>query len=158
MNQEMNYYHDDGVEIITAYTKGVNAYIDEILKNPDLLPIEFKILNIVPEKWTPEVVISRHQGLLGNVGLELQTGRAVAKLGIEKCIDKCYTKMFRIVPEDIHRRVTILEERDHIENERGQRHETNKKKTDEVEIHTDEVTGRKYTYNPVTRKSVWLTL
>ena len=87
MNKEMNHYHQDGVEIITAYTDGVNAYIDEILKTPDLLPVEFKILNIIPEKWTPEVVISRHQGLLGNVGLELQTGRAVAKLGIEKVKD-----------------------------------------------------------------------
>ena len=103
-------------------------------------------------------------GLITQIGTVLTltlsaiSGLRVAKLGIEKCIDKCYTKMFRIVPEDIHRRVTILEERNHIENERGQRHETNKKKTDEVEIHTDEVTGRKYTYNPVTRKSVWLTL
>lgn len=103
-------------------------------------------------------------GLITQIGTVLTltlsaiSGLRVAKLGIEKCIDKCYTKMFRIVPEDIHRRVTILEERNHIENERGQRHETNKKKTTEVEIHTDEVTGRKYTYNPVTRKSVWLTL
>ena len=87
MNKEMNHYHQDGVEIITAYTDGVNSYIDEILKTPDQLPVEFKILNILPEKWTPEVVISRHQGLLGNVGLELQTGRAVAKLGIEKVKD-----------------------------------------------------------------------
>ena len=61
MTTEMNYYHSDGQEIITAYTNGVNAYIDEILKTPDSLPIEFKILNTKPEKWTPEVVISRHR-------------------------------------------------------------------------------------------------
>ena len=84
MITEMNHYHKDGVEIVTAYTNGVNAYIEEILSTPDLLPIEFKILNIVPEKWTPEVVISRHQGLLGNIGTELQIGRAVAKLGVDK--------------------------------------------------------------------------
>ena len=84
MTTEMNYYHEDGSEIITAYTNGVNAYINEILKTPDALPIEFKLLNILPEKWTPEVVISRHQGLLGNIGQELSTGRAVAKVGEEK--------------------------------------------------------------------------
>ena len=84
MTTEMNHYHDDGVEIITAYTDGVNAYIDEILKNPEALPIEFKALDMLPEKWTPEVVISRHQGLLGNIGQELQIGRAVATLGEEK--------------------------------------------------------------------------
>lgn len=84
MSTEMNHYHDDGVEIVTAYTNGVNAYIDEILKNPEQLPIEFKILDIRPQKWTPEVVISRHQGLLGNINEELQVGRSVAKLGVDK--------------------------------------------------------------------------
>ena len=84
MKTEMNYYHDEGVEIITAYTNGVNAYIEEVLKNPEELPIEFKLLNIKPQLWTPEVVISRHQGLLGNIGSELQIGRAVATIGADK--------------------------------------------------------------------------
>ncbi len=84
MKQEMNHYHQDGEEIITAYANGVNAYIEEALKSPESLPVEFKLLNIKPEKWTPEVVISRHQGLLGNIGLELKTGRAVALLGSDK--------------------------------------------------------------------------
>jgi penicillin amidase len=83
MAEEMTHYHPDGVEIITAYTKGVNAYITEALEDPKSLPIEFKMLGILPEKWTPEVVISRHQALLGNIGQELQYGRAVAKLGEE---------------------------------------------------------------------------
>ena len=87
MKQEMNHYHQDGEVIITAYTQGVNAYIDEILANPDQLPIEFKLLNIVPEKWTSDVVISRHQGLLGNIELELEVARGVAKLGEEKVKD-----------------------------------------------------------------------
>lgn len=87
MNEEMNHYHDDGIEIITAYTRGVNAYINEILSTPEKLPIEFKLLNILPEKWTPEVVISRHQGLLGNIGAELRIGRAVAKLGTKTVKD-----------------------------------------------------------------------
>lgn len=87
MTQEMDYYHANGSEIITAYADGVNAYIEEVLQNPEDLPIEFKILNIVPQKWTPEVVISRHQGLLGNIGAELQIGRAVAQLGAEQVKD-----------------------------------------------------------------------
>lgn len=87
MTKEMNHYHEDGVEIITAYANGVNAYIDEILATPDQLPIEFKILDIIPGKWTPEVVISRHQGLLGNIETELNIGRAVAKLGVETTKD-----------------------------------------------------------------------
>ncbi|WP_075351135.1 penicillin acylase family protein [Algoriphagus marinus] len=87
LTEEMNHYHKDGEEIINAYTQGVNAYIEEILATPDQLPIEFKILNIVPEKWTSDVVISRHQGLLGNIEDELEIAQAVAKLGVEKVKD-----------------------------------------------------------------------
>ena len=84
MTEEMNHYHDDGEEIITAYVEGVNAYIDDILERPEDLPMEFKLLAIKPEKWTPEVVISRHQGLLGNIGSELSIGRSVALVGADK--------------------------------------------------------------------------
>ncbi len=84
INTEMEHYHSEGKEIITAYVDGINRYIEEILKRPDELPIEFKALNIKPKRWTPEVVISRHQGLLGNINRELNTGRAVAKTGTEE--------------------------------------------------------------------------
>ncbi|NHF61327.1 penicillin acylase family protein [Flavobacteriaceae bacterium TP-CH-4] len=84
MNAEMQYYHPDGIEILTAYTDGVNAYIEEVLQHPEALPIPFKALDILPQKWTPEVIISRHQGLLGNSTEELAIGRAVAKLGVDK--------------------------------------------------------------------------
>jgi len=84
MEVEMKHYHPDGIEILTAYKNGVNAYIEEVLSNPELLPISFKALNILPKKWTTEVIISRHQGLLGNITEELDIGRAVANVGAEK--------------------------------------------------------------------------
>ena len=34
-----------------AYAAGVNAYIDNL--SPNLYPIEYKLLNYKPEKWTP---------------------------------------------------------------------------------------------------------
>ena len=83
MTAEMNHYHDRGSLIIPAYVDGVNAYIAETEADPALLPIEFELLGIRPKRWTPEVVISRHQGLLGNIGAELNYGRAVAALGAE---------------------------------------------------------------------------
>ena len=84
IRDELNHYHDDGYEIITSYTDGVNAYINEVLEDPQNLPIEFKLLDIKPQPWGPEVVISRHQGLLGNIGQELDIGRAVSRVGEEK--------------------------------------------------------------------------
>ncbi len=83
LEQELRHYHPRGVEIIQAYVDGINAYIRETRRDPDLLPLEFRILGIEPGEWTPEVVISRHQGLLGNIGQELQVGRAVARVGAE---------------------------------------------------------------------------
>lgn len=84
METEMRHYHPRGREIISSFVRGVNAYIDLTEKNPTLLPPEFRLLGIKPGKWTPEVVVSRHQGLLGNIGEELSTARAVALLGPEK--------------------------------------------------------------------------
>lgn len=83
LEEELSHYHPDGVQIINAYVDGINAYIDAVNQTPESLPIEFKILNIKPGKWTPEVVISRHQGLLGNIGEELDIGRADAEAGEE---------------------------------------------------------------------------
>ena len=84
MEQEMSHYHPHGKKIIEAYVRGVNAYIELTEQQPELLPIEFKLLKIKPQKWTPAVVISRHQGLLGNITQELATSRLVALLGAEK--------------------------------------------------------------------------
>lgn len=87
LSKELNYYHKDGIAIINAYTDGVNAYINEVLKDPALLPMEFKMLGIKPMLWTPEIVISRHQGLKGNINKELDMGRAVASAGVDKVKD-----------------------------------------------------------------------
>jgi len=87
LKKELNHYHPQGEAIINAYVAGVNAYIDEALRQPDKLTVEFKLLGIKPGKWTPEVVISRHQGLLGNIEEELSLGMAVSKAGEAKVKD-----------------------------------------------------------------------
>ncbi|HEY0969828.1 MAG TPA: penicillin acylase family protein [Gemmatimonadales bacterium] len=87
MRRELAHYHPDGEEIIGSFVRGVNAYVEETERRPELLPIEFELLGIRPGKWTPEVVISRHQGLLGNIGSELTYGRAVARLGAERVLE-----------------------------------------------------------------------
>ncbi len=87
LKQELNHYHDNGVEIIGAYVEGINAYVRRTRSDPSLLPLEFQLLGIVPGLWTPEVVISRHQGLLGNIGAELRTGRLVAQVGAQTVKD-----------------------------------------------------------------------
>ncbi|MEE2635600.1 MAG: penicillin acylase family protein, partial [Acidobacteriota bacterium] len=83
LTTEMNHYHDRGDQIIPAFVRGINAYIDQTVAEPSLLPIEFELLEITPQHWTPEVVVSRHQGLVGNVTAEIDNARAVAELGAD---------------------------------------------------------------------------
>lgn len=87
LQKDLEKYHPRGVSIINDYVQGVNAYINEVNQDTSKLPIEFKLLQIQPKLWTPEVVVSRHQGLLGNITQELNIARAVAKVGVEKVKD-----------------------------------------------------------------------
>jgi len=84
LNKEFNHYHPRGVAIINAFTAGINAYVAETEKDPSLLTMEFGLLGITAGRWTPELVVSRHQGLLGNLLSELQIGKAVALIGAEE--------------------------------------------------------------------------
>ncbi len=87
LQKDLERYHPRGVSIINSFVQGVNAYIKEANLNPSKLPIEFKLLHIQPKEWTAAVVISRHQGLLGNIAQELNLARAVNKVGEEKVKD-----------------------------------------------------------------------
>ena len=81
IQQEMRHYHPRGDVIIPAFVAGINAYVDRTREQPDLLPLEFRLLDIQPQHWTPRVVVSRHQGLLGRAASQLSLGRAVHLLG-----------------------------------------------------------------------------
>ncbi len=83
MATEMAHYHPRGAAIIGAFVEGVNAWVDEATRDPALVPVELRMLGIKPGRWTADVVISRHQGLLGNIGEELANGRFVARYGAD---------------------------------------------------------------------------
>ena len=93
--QELNHYHPRGEQIIDAFVAGVNQYIKEARNTPELLPVEFKMLQILPEFWTWEVVISRHQGLLGNSPEELNISRIVSLIG-----EEATKKLFHFHPNE----------------------------------------------------------
>lgn len=86
IKKEMNHYHSQGEEIITAFVKGINAYIDLTQAEPARLPLEFKLLGIQPQHWTPEIVFSRHNGLYRNARYEIAIARTLAKIGREKSL------------------------------------------------------------------------
>jgi penicillin amidase len=84
LGAELRHYHPRGEWIIQAFVDGINAYIAEVASDTARWPVELKLLGVAPKPWTPEVVISRHQGLLGNIEEELRIARAVARVGGER--------------------------------------------------------------------------
>lgn len=87
IHKELQHYHPRGDLIIRSFVRGINAYIAWVLEHRDQLPPEFGILGITPGYWTPEVVVSRHNGLLSNVQTELQTARWITQIGAERVLD-----------------------------------------------------------------------
>src|SRR4030042_1143757 len=51
LRKEPDSYHPQGQEIVSAFVRGINTFIDLARKNPELLPIEFRLLGITPGHW-----------------------------------------------------------------------------------------------------------
>ena len=78
----MNHYHPRGVDIITAFVHGVNAYIDEALDDPRFAATSHSSCSVFsPSTGQKRSSFLCHQGLLGNIGQELNIGRAVCAIG-----------------------------------------------------------------------------
>ncbi len=90
LDAELNHYHPHGKAIIESFVRGVNAYIAEVERNPSLLPIELKMLGMTPGRWTPAVVISRHQSLTANVTEEARLMRALKHMPADQLKDLIY--------------------------------------------------------------------
>ena len=73
MYREWLAYGSDAKRIAEAFTSGINAYIDVLDENPELLPPEFDLLRYRPARWSPsDVVRIRGHGLWLNIGSEVQ--------------------------------------------------------------------------------------
>jgi penicillin amidase len=75
-------YAPDARRIATAFTRGINAYIDHV---GDRLPIEFQLLSFRPKKWQSEDCLGRMSGLImsRNLPNELARAELVAAVGVE---------------------------------------------------------------------------
>jgi penicillin amidase len=83
LNPEWASYSPDARQIATAFTRGINAYVDHV---GDRLPIEFRLLGIRPRKWQPEDCLGRMSGIIMSRNFQNELARAelVAAVGIEK--------------------------------------------------------------------------
>lgn len=83
MAKELVHYHPRGDTIIRAFVAGVNAWVDRVKAEPALMPPDLAALGITPGRWTPEVVVSRHNALASNASDEANLARAVRAIGEE---------------------------------------------------------------------------
>ena len=83
LEQELNHYHERGTAIFGAFVRGVNAYIALTEEDPTLLPIEFRLLGTTPGRWTPEIVVSRLNGLYSNVTREVRNAQLLQTMDAE---------------------------------------------------------------------------
>lgn len=83
LDAEWASYGPDARRIATAFTRGINAYIDRIAGR---LPIEFQLLGYQPRKWEPEDCLGRMSGIImaRNFQNEAKRARLIAAVGLEK--------------------------------------------------------------------------
>jgi penicillin amidase len=87
MTRELKHYHPHGPEILQAFVDGINAYIARCERSSDLLPLEFRILGIKPGRWSPEIVVSRHNGLFRNVTAEVAHAQLASAVGAAAAVN-----------------------------------------------------------------------
>jgi penicillin amidase len=81
MDAEWAGYAPDARRIATAFTHGINTYIDHV---GDRVPVEFQILGVRPRKWRPEDCLGRMSGIVmtRNFQNELARAELVAAVGV----------------------------------------------------------------------------
>jgi penicillin amidase len=84
LSAEFASYSPDTLQILDAFTSGINAYIDAIQKpGARGLPIEFEIAGFKPEHWKPADCLNRlaAYSMTGNADSELQNAAVLALVG-----------------------------------------------------------------------------
>jgi len=83
MDAEWTSYAPDTREISTSFVAGVNAYIAQTRERP---PVEFTLLEYLPEPWTAEVPLQRMAALAmtGNAEYEVLRAQLVQAIGAKR--------------------------------------------------------------------------
>lgn len=78
-------------EAYSAYSDGVNAFLDEVRRNESSLPIEFDVLGYEPERWKPEdcLAIVRLMGWELNIAwhIDIALAEIERKVGKAKAME-----------------------------------------------------------------------
>lgn len=85
MQSEWRSYAPDTEAIAIAFTRGINACIEQVTSS-NKLPIEFQILGTKPQKWQATDILTRMSGIImtSNWQREVARARLIATVGMER--------------------------------------------------------------------------
>jgi penicillin G amidase len=82
MHSEWLAYGSDTKRVATAFTAGINAFVELTRADPGLLPVEFRQLGYTPATWRPEDVARiRSHGLFYNLRQEVSRALTLRDFG-----------------------------------------------------------------------------
>ncbi len=87
MAAEFSSYAPDTLQILQAFTEGINAYIAEASRPSGRgLPIEFEMAGFKPEPWKPADCLNRlaAYAMMGNASGELEHAQMLGLLGVDR--------------------------------------------------------------------------
>ena len=83
LDRELRSYHPRARQILTAFARGINAFVDLTQQKPELLPVEFSLTGARPGHWSLTTPLVRLFGLTRNAGREVRLARLVHARGPE---------------------------------------------------------------------------
>ncbi len=84
MYREWLAYGSDAKRVAESFVAGVNAFVAETVRDPSLLPIEFRLLGYKPAGWKAEDIARiRHHGLTLNFDSEVERASLYCRFGSE---------------------------------------------------------------------------
>ncbi len=82
MYREWLAYGSDAKRVAESFVAGVNAFVAETERDPQRLPLEFRLLGYKPARWSAEDVVRiRHHGLTLNFGSEVERASLYCRFG-----------------------------------------------------------------------------
>ena len=96
MARELAHYHPRGRQIVQAFVDGVNAWVARVERDPSLAPPELAAAGLTAGRWTPEIVVSRHNALSYTADEEVATAKAVSLLGADG-----YRRVVKLAPDPV---------------------------------------------------------
>ncbi|WP_267433097.1 penicillin acylase family protein [Sphingomonas sp. GM_Shp_1] len=91
------------LDCVRGYVAGINARIAEVERDPTLLPLEYRILGVMPLRWELRDLVLARSGSVGNVDDEIRRAMlaAMGRLDLDRLVAPLRPAIAMTVPEGL---------------------------------------------------------